>query len=343
MGNAIFEKLYKGESLTQGESEATFDQIFSGSLDTIQLSSFLTALKMKGETASEVAGAATAMLKAATPFPKSSDYELGEIVGTGGDALFTINISTMSAVVAAEMGLHIGKHGNRSVSSKCGASDVLAALGYHLDISPEATRSIIDHEGFAFFFAPVYHSAMRFAAPVRKSLGTRTIFNILGPLTNPGHADYAVIGVYDKSLTRIVAETLRLTGMKRAIVACGNGMDEISIFGETHYTELFADGHTEDGIFTRETFGIEKEFCQDDLRGGTPEENRQITIDILSGRGKEAHRLVVAANTAALVHLARGTAMRDAFNEALRCIDSGRCLARLERVISLTNSAATAA
>ncbi len=338
MSNPLFEKLYRGESLSQDESRSIFDEIFAGSMDPIQLSSLLTALKIKGETAQEIAGAALAMLAAARPFPKSPDYELGEIVGTGGDGLFTINISTTSAILAASLGLHIGKHGNRSVSSKCGASDLLGSCGYKLDTDPKVTERLIATEGFAFFFAPVYHSAMRYAAPVRRSLGTRTLFNILGPLTNPGHADYAVIGVYSPALTRILAETLRLTGTRRALVICGNGMDEISIFGETVYTELKEDGSLEDGIITPETFGITGHFTQDDLTGGSPEENRATTEQILAGHGREAHNQVIAANTAALLHLGRGVSLRDGFEEARSALKSGQGLIKLQNVVRASNT-----
>ena len=192
-----FNKLYQGSSLSETESRDVFAEIFKGKLNEAQLSSLITALKIKGENQDEIAGAALAMLDAAEKFPRPQ-IRIGEIVGTGGDCLNTINISTLSAIFASCLGLYIAKHGNRAVSSKTGASDLLKALGYNLNLTPDLSAELLLKEGFAFMFAQTYHKAMKFAAPVRQSLQTRTIFNLLGPLTNPAHPDYELLGVYDK-------------------------------------------------------------------------------------------------------------------------------------------------
>lgn len=215
------ENLYRGQSLSRAEAKSLFDDLFDGKLTEAQIASLVTALKMKGETAAEIGGAALAMSAAAEAFPAENrrHYEIGEIVGTGGDGAATINVSTMSAIAAAGMGLHIAKHGNRAVSSKSGASDVLEALGVDIEANPSESARLLEETGFAFCFAPLYHRAMRYAAPVRKSLATRTIFNLLGPLTNPAKPDYAVIGVYDESSRhrgRIPARTRHAPRLRRA-------------------------------------------------------------------------------------------------------------------------------
>ncbi|MDF5496042.1 anthranilate phosphoribosyltransferase, partial [Vibrio parahaemolyticus] len=218
--NPIITKLYEQESLTQEESQQLFDIIIRGELDPILMASALTALKIKGETPDEIAGAAKALLANANPFPRP-DYDFADIVGTGGDGHNTINISTTAAFVAAACGLKVAKHGNRSVSSKSGSSDLLDSFGINLAMSAEDTRKAVDDIGVAFLFAPQYPGGVRHAMPVRQTMKTRTIFNILGPLINPARPNIELMGVYSEELVRPIAETMLQMGMKRAAVVHG--------------------------------------------------------------------------------------------------------------------------
>ena len=325
------EKLYLSQNLNQKESEELFNSIFRGEVTDIELSSLLTCLKLKGETQSEIAGAALAMLKAASPLTRP-DYDIGEIVGTGGDGLATINISTLSGILASTLGLKIAKHGNKAVSSKTGASDLLQAVGYNVNINEKDILRSLDEEGFAFIFAQHFHKAMRYAAAVRQSLRTRTIFNLLGPLTNPIKPTYELLGVYSDKLLEVMARTLHDTGVRRAFCVNGNGMDEIAPFGTTHYARLFEDGHVESGVLTRESFGITHEYTQADITGGNPEENRDIALAILSGKGREAHNYAIAVNLAALLVLGgKAATLKQGTELAMDAILSGAGLKKLER------------
>lgn len=231
------EGLYRGESLTAEQTEQLFGELLRGEMDPIVLSSLLTAMKVKGESPSEIEGAARALIAAAKPFPRP-DYEFCDIVGTGGDGLYTINISSTAAIVGATCGIKVAKHGNRSVSSKTGSSDLLEKLGIKLDMSPETARRCLDEANICFLFAPHYHSGMRFAAPVRQALKTRTIFNVLGPLINPARPTYQLMGVYSPELLEPIAETLQALGLKKGMVAYGSGLDEIAVHGETQVAEI---------------------------------------------------------------------------------------------------------
>ncbi len=335
--SAILEKLYQGQGLTFNESHEIFSDIFAGKLDPIVFGSLLTALKMTGYTADEIGGAASAMIEAAKPFNRNQTIKIGEIVGTGGDKLKTINISTITGIICAVLGLHVAKHGNTAVSSKTGASDVLECLGYDIRCDETLTRKALEECGFAFFFAQVYHQGMRFAAPVRKALGTSTIFNILGPLTNPAHVDYELLGCYDKNLNNILANALKLSGVKRAMVVNGNGMDEIATFGTTYYSELFEDGKIVDGIITKESFGIKACYHQDQLLGGTPKENAQIALDILSGKGTDAQNAVIAANAAAMLRLdGLCENLKLGFELAMDAIASGLGIVKFEQIARIS-------
>ena len=330
-------KLYQGKSLSLRESEDVFSSIFEGKLSDIELSSLVTALKIKGESESEVAGAALAMLDKAQPFKRPED-QVGEIVGTGGDGFNTINISTITAIMAASMGLKIAKHGNRAVSSKTGASDLLRALGYNIEADNEVLSRCLEQEGFAFMFAQKFHQAMRFAAPVRASLKTRTIFNLLGPLTNPAHPDYALIGVYDKDLLIMMAQTLKLTGIKRALCVNGSGLDEIANFGTTYYSHLHEDGRVTSNVLTKESFGITRDYQIADIIGGTPEENAEIARKILSGRGNDAQNSAIAVNLSALLSLAHPDIdFKTGFDMGMEALKSGCGERKLERLVALTN------
>ncbi len=336
--NATLEKLYKGQDLTSGETKAVFADIFSGKMDPVVLGSLLTALKMNGYTADEIGGAASAMIEAADPFARNRAIEVGEIVGTGGDKLATINISTMSAILLSAMGLHVAKHGNTAVSSKSGASDVLTALGYNIRATKENTLKNLEEEGFAFFFAQIYHKGMRFAGPVRKALGTSTIFNVLGPLTNPARVDYELLGCYDTALLTTMAKALHLTGVKRAMVINGNGMDEISVFGETKVAELKEDGSIIEYTLTNDDFGITGDFNQKMLEGGDAEFNANVAREVLKGCGTEAQKAVVCANSAAMLYLAgKAKNVKEGYEMAAKFLATGKAIDKLNAVCAISN------
>ncbi|MJR09477.1 hypothetical protein DOA80_08920 [Salmonella enterica subsp. enterica] len=260
----------------------------------------LEEMKIRGEHPNEIAGAATALLENAAPFPRP-EYLFADIVGTGGDGSNSINISTASAFVAAACGLKVAKHGNRSVSSKSGSSDLLAAFGINLDMNADKSRQALDELGVCFLFAPKYHTGFRHAMPVRQQLKTRTLFNVLGPLINPAHPPLALIGVYSPELVLPIAETLRVLGYQRAAVVHSGGMDEVSLHAPTIVAELH-DGEIKSYQLTAEDFGLTP-YHQDQLAGGTPEENRDILTRLLQGKGDAAHEAAVAANVAMLMRL----------------------------------------
>lgn len=333
----IIEKLYNKENLSFDETKTIFEEIFAGKLDPIVFSSVLTAMKIKGYCSDELGGAANAMISAALPFNRNRDICVGEIVGTGGDKLKTINISTISAIVCASLGLHVAKHGNTAVSSKSGASDVLTQLGYNIRAEQKDTLRALEEQGFAFFFAQKYHTGMKYAAPVRKALGTSTIFNILGPICNPAHVDYELLGCYDENLLEDMSLALKLNNVKRAMVINGNGMDEISIFGQTKVCELLENGDTRKYTLTNEDFGIKGNYTQSDLTGGDAVENAKTAKQILSGKGCDAHNAVIAANTSAMLYLAGKTDnFKSGFEMALEEIKSGRALNRFEKIAKIS-------
>lgn len=296
----ILEQLYKGDALSVEQSQAFFEEVVKGDVDPIILSSVITAMKMRGETIDEITGAANALLAQAKPFPRP-DYPFTDIVGTGGDGLGTINISTASAIVAASCGLKVCKHGSRSVSSKSGSSDLLAAFGLNLDMSPEVARKCLDELNICFIFAPAYHAGMRFAGPVRAALKTRSIFNVLGPLVNPARPDFELMGVYAPELLKPIAQVHQKLGMKRVMVVFGSGLDEVALHGETQVAEL-VDGEIKEYTLTPADFGVDS-YPVEAIFGGTPEENKAIIEQILQGSGTPAQQAAVAINTSALLVL----------------------------------------
>lgn len=303
------EQLYAGKSLSSEQSQAFFEQVVQGEVDPIVLSSLLTALKIKGETPEEISGAAKALLAQAKPFPRP-DYAFTDIVGTGGDGFGTINISTASAFVAAACGLKVCKHGSRSVSSKSGSSDLLAAFGVNLDMTPEVARQCLDKLNVCFIFAPQYHAGMRFAAPVRAALKTRSIFNVLGPLVNPARPDFELMGVYAPELLKPIAEVHKQLGMKRVMVVFGSGLDEVAIHGETQIAELI-DGDIKEYTLTPADFGVDS-YPIESILGGDAAENKVIIEKILQGKGTAAQQAAVAVNVSALLVL---NGMADNFKE----------------------------
>lgn len=329
------EGLYRGESLTAEQTEQLFGELLRGEMDPIVLSSLLTAMKVKGESPSEIEGAARALIAAAKPFPRP-DYEFCDIVGTGGDGLYTINISSTAAIVGATCGIKVAKHGNRSVSSKTGSSDLLEKLGIKLDMSPETARRCLDEANICFLFAPHYHSGMRFAAPVRQALKTRTIFNVLGPLINPARPTYQLMGVYSPELLEPIAETLQALGLKKGMVAYGSGLDEIAVHGETQVAEI-NDGKIRYYTLTPNDFGL-KYYTLESIQGGTPDENRKITEALLAGKGTDAQKTAIAINLAPLLmmgglvdNLEQGAEM------AMETLRSGDALDKVHQLVALSH------
>ncbi|AKA37192.1 anthranilate phosphoribosyltransferase [Yersinia ruckeri] len=322
----LLEKLFRAEPLTQQESQQLFTAIVRGDMEPSQLAAVLISMKVRGETPAEIAGAAQALLADAQPFPRP-DYVFADIVGTGGDGTNSINISTASAFVAAACGIKVAKHGNRSVSSRSGSSDLLAAFGIRLDLPAETSRKALDDLGVCFLFAPQYHSGFRHAMSVRQQLKTRTLFNVLGPLINPARPPLALIGVYSPELVLPIAETLRVLGYQRAAVVHGGGMDEVAIHAPTQVAEL-NNGVVETYSLTPEDFGIRR-YPLASLQGGSPEENRDILARLLQGNGEAAHAAAVAVNVAMLLKLHGQEDLRHNTQQALDMIHSGQAFERV--------------
>ena len=329
-------KLVEGKNLTFEEAKECMNEIMSGETPEVLISAYLIALRMKGETVEEVTGSAQGMRDNGTKL--EHDYELMEIVGTGGDRANTFNISTTSAFVAAAAGCKIAKHGNRGVSSKSGAADVLEGLGAKITIEPEKAKEVLEKTNMTFLFAQKYHSAMRFVGPVRGKLGIRTIFNILGPLTNPAGATMDIIGVYDENLVEPIAQVLIKLGVKKGMVVFGmDVMDEISASAKTKVCEI-RNGTTTTYELNPEAYGIH--LCdKSELEGGDGVENAQITRDILSGKITGAKRNAVLLNSAACIYLYQeGISYGQAIKIAEETIDSGKALEKLEEFVKATNS-----
>ncbi|MFT4938189.1 MAG: anthranilate phosphoribosyltransferase [Paraglaciecola sp.] len=300
MIHSILEKLFEGRSLTQNEVHDVFSQVVTGQVDDIVLSSLLTALKIKGETPEEIAGAAAALIENAASFPRPK-YDFADIVGTGGDGHHTINISSAAAIVAASCGLKVAKHGNRSVSSKSGSADLFKAFGLELTMSADTARICLDESNLCFLFAPNYHSGIRHAMPVRNTLKTRTLFNLLGPLVNPARPSHIVIGVYDPVLLMPFAQTLQLLGYQKALVVHGSGLDELALHGESQVIEINGQQLSEYSLCPAD-FGLD-EYPLSAIQGGEPEENKLLIEQVLTGNGQAAHQAAVAMNAGALLKL----------------------------------------
>ncbi len=330
-------KLSKGQDLEFEEARQMMDLIMSGQCSDVLMSSYLTALSVKGESVDEIAASAVEMRAHGLRLPGDHSDAL-EIVGTGGDRSGSFNISTTSAFVVASCGVPVAKHGNRAASSKCGAADVLEALGANIDISPEASAGILDDCGFAFMFAQRYHTSMRYVAPIRKELGFRTVFNILGPLTNPAEAGSQLSGVYSKAMVTPMAKVLSKLGVRNAMVVFGtDGLDELSVSDYTLCTEV-RNGRLEDYVLSPEDFGL-RFSPHDDLLGGDPQQNAAITRAVLSGQNG-AKRDAVLLNAGAGLYTSRKVkTMDDGIEMAAAAIDSGDAVRTLDRFVSLTRSA----
>lgn len=327
-------KLVERHDLTEAEAEAAMAEIMQGEATPAQIGAFLTALRMKGETVAEVTGCARAMRRSATPVRPNRDH-LVDTAGTGGDRAGTFNISTTAAFVVAGHGLAVAKHGNRSVSSRCGSADLLQALGVNLNLNAEQVASCIDVVGIGFLFAPVFHPAMKHAIGPRRELGMRTIFNLLGPLTNPAGARRQLIGVYDPSLTEPMAHALAQMGTIAAYLVHGaDGIDELSITGPNRVTHLH-EGRVRTFTLDPLDLGIPRARLGD-LAGGTPEENAALTRRILSGEERGPKRDVVLLNAAAALSTESGD-LAAGLEEARAALDSGRALAKLDALVAYSN------
>lgn len=325
----IADKLYAQQTLSQAESHTLFDAIINGQVEPIVLSALLTALKIKGETPAEIAGAAKALVENANPFPRPT-YDFADIVGTGGDGANTINISTTAAFVAAACGVKVAKHGNRGVSSKSGSSDLLDKFGINLAMPAQTARQALDDLGVCFLFAPEYHGGVRHAMPVRQTLKTRTIFNVLGPLINPAKPNIQLMGVYDNALVRPIAETLATMGLKRAAVVHGSGLDEVAIHGETHVAEII-DGVITEYTLTPADFGLDS-YPLAAIRGGDPQENQAIIKNILTGNGTPAQEGAIAVNVALLLRLFGQQDLKHNAQQAITAMRSGKAYQLVEQL-----------
>lgn len=335
IGEAII-KLSKKEDIGYEMAKAVMNEIMCGEATDVQKSAYLTALSMKGETIEEITGSAEEMRNHALPVDHG--MEVLEIVGTGGDGSNSFNISTTASLIIAAAGVPVAKHGNRAASSKSGAADCLEALGVNISVEPEKAVKLLHEAGICFLFAQKYHTAMKYVGPIRKELGIRTVFNILGPLTNPAKASVQIMGVYDESLLEPMARVLSNLGVRKGMVVYGQEkLDEISICGPTSVC-CFKNGEFRMDTITPESVGL-KRANQGELLGGTPAENAAITKAILEGRERGAKRDAAVINAAAALFVAgKAGSLQNAVRLAEETIDSGKALAKLEQFVQLSNA-----
>ncbi|MDO8525027.1 MAG: anthranilate phosphoribosyltransferase [Candidatus Omnitrophota bacterium] len=331
------EKVAESVDLSEGEMRGVFGEIMSGMAESADIKAFLAALRKKGESIAEITAAVKVMRE------KSVRIDIGggpaiDTCGTGGSGINTFNISTTAAFVVAGCGVKVAKHGNRSASQQCGSADVLEALGVKIDIAPELTARCIREAGIGFMFAPVFHAAMKYAASPRKELGGKTIFNILGPLSNPAMLSRQVIGVYNAPLTEIIAGVLKNLGSKRAFVAHGmDGMDEITVADRTKISELKSSGRIDTYDVKPEDFGLKKARLED-IKGGSVRDNAEMLLTVLKGTAAPAPRDIVLANASAgLVCAGRSKNFSEGVKLAAESINSGAALDKLSKLIGMTN------
>lgn len=331
-------KIVDKQDLTYDEAYEVITEIMTGQTTPTQNAAFLAALSTKStksETIEEITGCAAAMRDRATKVP--NDMDLLEIVGTGGDGAHSFNISTTTAIVCAAAGVKIAKHGNRAASSSCGTADCLEALGVNIDLEPEKCLEMLEKANFCFFFAQKYHTSMKYVGPIRKELGIRTVFNILGPLTNPASPKRQLLGVYDGTLAEPLAHVLTKLGVQKGMVVYGQDkLDEISLSAPTTVAE-FSDGWVKTYEITPEQFGFER-CTKDDLRGGTPQENAAITKAILNGEKGHKRNAVLMNAGAALYIAGKADSMEKGITLAAEIIDSSKASAALEKIIEISNS-----
>lgn len=329
-------KLVDNNNLTRDESVIAMDEIMNGIATPSQIAALITALRIKGETVDEISGFSSVMRNHALKLKLKSNYFV-DTCGTGGDSSGTFNISTVSAFVAAGAGVIVAKHGNRSISSKCGSADLLEALGVKIDISAEKVREAIDTIGIGFIFAPLFHQAMKFAAPTRKEIGIRTIFNILGPVSNPANTKGQLMGVYSEELVEVMAHVLKNQGCEEAIVVHGmDGIDEISISGKTKISQL-KNGIIKEYFIEPEDFGIAK-APKDSVKGADVKENAEIARNILNGSLYGPKRDIVLLNSAAVLTVGKKAAdISEGIKLAADSLDKGLANKKLEELIEFTN------
>jgi anthranilate phosphoribosyltransferase len=324
-------KLLSGEDLTSEESEHLFERLVLGRLEPAEIAGMLIALRMKGETAEEMIGAARALSTAALPFDRP-DYLYADCCGTGGDGSGLINVSTATAFVVAAAGLPVAKHGNRSVSSRCGSADVLEAVGAKIEVAPDKARGLLDETGFCFLFAPAYHPGMKHAGLVRRQLEVRTVMNLLGPCINPARPPVQLLGVADPKMLRRIAQTLAAMGVQEALVVHGSGLDEVALHGETRAIRLCGDVIEELEI-TPEEAGLERAPLNV-VTGGDVEENAVRLKALLGGRASRAEEDIVILNAAALLLTAgKAATLREAAELAREALASGRSAKVLDSFI----------
>lgn len=328
-------RIIDGKGLTEQEAYDAIDQVMSGQATDAQIAGLLVALRVKGETVEEITGGARALAEKANRIHPKVPFCV-DPVGTGGDGTNTFNISSTAAIIAAAAGACVAKHGNRSVSSRSGSADFYESIGINIALSPAAVERCIEEIGFGFMFAPTFHPAMRFAGPVRKQLAVRNIFNILGPLSNPASANGQVLGVYDQAIMPFIAKTLQNLGEIHSMVVHGaDGSDEITNTGVTYIIEVYPD-RMEEYTITPEQFGMPV-YKLEDLQGGTPSENVQISLAVLQGQ-KGAHRDIAVLNAAATIYVGQKAAsLAEAVIMAEDAIDSGKAFAKLEEIRAFTN------
>ena len=330
------QKVVDGQDLTQEEAKQVMNEMLSGESTQAQLGAFLTAMRMKGETLQELTGFASVLKEKAEHIaPKAKNYV--DLVGTGGDRTFTFNISTTSAFVAAGAGIPIAKHGNRSISSKSGAGDVLEALGVNISADPEVVTKCVEEAGLGFMFAPNFNKSMRYVGQARKEMGIRSVFNILGPLANPSDAKCMVVGVYDPALTELIAKAMSNLGVESGFVVSGEDcMDEFTLTGKTKVSEI-KDGKVNTYEVTPEQFGFQRATLEE-LQGGDGEQNAEITREILKGQVKGAKRDIVLLNAGATLYAGKiADSIEDGIHMAEASIDSGKAYHVLEKLVEISN------
>lgn len=328
-------KLVRGIDLSQAEIESAMEEIMTGKALPTQIAAFLTAMRIKGETIDEIAGAASIMRKHATKIATKHPYVL-DTCGTGGDEAHTFNVSTVAAFVVAGAGIPVAKHGNRCVSSKCGSADLLKALGVNIELGPEAVSKCIDEIGIGFLFAPLLHKAMQYAIGPRREIGIRTIFNILGPMTNPAGATHQLLGVYDGDLVEPIAKALGKLGSEHALVVHGlDGLDEVTTTDETQISEL-KDTKVKSFKISPTDFGIKKANLTD-LKGGDCDYNIKITMDIVNGKEGPQHDIVVLNAGCAMYAADAAEDIGEGIELARKSIASKSALKKLEQLREITN------
>lgn len=329
-------KLVQKQDLTQNETERVMNEIMEGKATDAQIAGFLIGLRLKGETTDEITACAKIMRQKAQTIKPNVKF-LVDTCGTGGDNSNTFNISTATAFVVSGAGVAVAKHGNKSVSSKCGSADVLKELGVNIELGPKQVEKCIEEIGIGFMFAPMFHPAMKFALNARKEIGIRTIFNILGPLTNPANAKSQLIGVFDESLLANIVEVLKNLGSKHVIAVNGGGLDEITICNKTKVCEL-KNGNVKVYDINPKDFGF-KLSSLNGIRGGSPQENAKMILDILHGADGPKRDIVLLNAAAALLTTSIVKNYKEALELAANSIDSGNALKKLKELISFTNNA----